>query len=449
MGIFPKQKADNFVLINRRMNTKTKLNKFFAGVLLISTALFVFNVSPTVVGQSTDELTKLRQEKQKKLEDVTKRISQLQSEIKQRRAVASSLKNEIAILNLEIAETEAQIEATNERIDQTNLDIADVTENIVKTEGDIAKQKQILKELITKINDLDQMTPLEVALENDNFTEFLDQLQYATNIQEQSQETLTAIKKLKSELEIKQAELKKQKANLDSLKEQLTIAEAELGGQRKGKQQILDETRNQERNYQRLLSESENLEDEIQKEIFDLEVELRKRLGNKKLPAMKGLLAWPMDGTLTQGYGNTGFTKLGYNFHNGIDIAASAGTRIYAAADGVVADTGTGSGAYGNWVTIRHTIQTKSGPRDLITLYAHMSSFRVKDGQTVKQGDLVGFEGNTGNTTRLLYGPHRGYHIHFTIFDADGYGVADGKLTKAFGAYRVPYGATYNPLDFL
>jgi hypothetical protein len=64
-------------------------------------------------------------------------------------------------------------------------------------------------------------------------------------------------------------------------------------------------------------------------------------------------------------------------------------------------------------------------------------------------GDLIGFEGNTGNTTRLLYGPHRGYHLHFTIFDARGFGVAEGAHPKTYGAYQVPYGAPYNPLDFL
>ena len=135
--------------------------------------------------------------------------------------------------------------------------------------------------------------------------------------------------------------------------------------------------------------------------------------------------------------------------NNGIDIAAAAGTQILSAADGTVVGTGTGAGAYGNWVTIKHNITTSSGNRALITLYAHLSSFRVAAGQQVAQGELIGFEGNTGNTTRLLYGPHRGFHLNFTIFDAEGYGVAPGKYENVFGPYQVPYGATYNPLDFL
>jgi len=73
----------------------------------------------------------------------------------------------------------------------------------------------------------------------------------------------------------------------------------------------------------------------------------------------------------------------------------------------------------------------------------------MSPGQSVQMGDLVGFEGNTGNTTRLLYGPHRGYHLHFTIFDARGFGVQDGAYPNIYGPYTVPFGATYNPLDFL
>jgi murein DD-endopeptidase MepM/ murein hydrolase activator NlpD len=290
------------------------------------------------------------------------------------------------------------------------------------------------------------MSPLEIALENDNFAQFLNQLQYTTNIQEQSQESLNAIKKLKASLEQRNSELKKFRADLDALNEELTITQAGLDGQRVAKQQVLDQTKSQERAYQKLLSEQEKVEDQIEKEIYDLDAEISKRLGNRKLPPKKGLFMWPMEGTLTQGYGNTGFTSLGYNYHNGLDIAAPAGRQIYAAYDGVVEATGTGQGAYGNWVTIRHTV---SGGRQLITLYAHMSSFKMKKGQAVKQGDLVGFEGNTGNTTRLLYGPHRGYHLHFTVFDAEGFGISAGTLTKQFGAYQVPYGATYNPMDFL
>lgn len=414
--------------------------------LLLSAVVFATYGNVPVLGQAADDLVQQKAEKQRKLQDITNKINDLSAEINQRKSLARTLNNEIAILNLEIAQTEAKLEETAAKIDTTNLEIADVTDNIIKTERDIAKNKEILKKLISQIHELDQMTPLEIALENDNFAEFLNQLQYTTNIQEESQESLSQIKKLRQELELRNTELKRFRAELDDLSDELEITQAGLDGQRLAKQQILDQTKSQERTYQKLLVDSKGLEDQIEKEIYDLDAAISAKLGNRRLPPKKGLFMWPMEGVLTQGYGRTGFTSLGYSSHNGLDIAAPAGRQIVAVYDGTVEDSGTGQGAYGNWVTIRHTI---TGGRQLISLYAHMSSFKMVKGQQVKMGDLVGFEGNTGNTTRLLYGPHRGYHLHFTIFDAEGYGVSQGTLVKQFGAYRVPYGASYNPMDFL
>ena len=78
-----------------------------------------------------------------------------------------------------------------------------------------------------------------------------------------------------------------------------------------------------------------------------------------------------------------------------------------------------------------------------------MTKFIVVAGQQVKQGDLIGYEGNTGNTTRLLYGPERGYHLHFGVYDAEGFGIKNGAYPNIYGPYRIPYGYTYNPMDFL
>ncbi len=415
--------------------------------ILIAGVVFTFSAKPWATGQTTDDLRRQIDAKQKQLSEINKKITDYQSQISQSQKQANTLKNQINTINLEVAKAQAEIEATESQVDATNLEIADVTNKIVESQEAIEKQKNVLKALIADINDLDQRSPLEIALENDNFQQFLDQVQYNASIQEQSQETLSKIKQLEADLKVRQAGLKTEKDKLDSLLSQLNIQNANLNGQRAAKQDLLNQTAGQEKAYKRLLTATEAEEKALADEINNLDNEIARRLGNNKIIPGKGQLAWPMQGTLTQGYGNTGFTSLGYSFHNGIDIAAPAGKQIYAAADGTVVATGKGEGAYGNWVAIKHTTGKFTG-RAIVTLYAHMSSFLMKTGQTVEQGDLVGFEGNTGNTTRLLYGPHRGFHIHFTVFDANGFGVAPGTLTKTYGPYQVPYGATYNPLSF-
>lgn len=85
--------------------------------------------------------------------------------------------------------------------------------------------------------------------------------------------------------------------------------------------------------------------------------------------------------------------------HSGIDIAGSAGSEVLAADSGTVA-VATYSSSYGNYVTIYHS----NGD---YTLYAHMSSLAVSAGQSVTQGDVIGYVGSTGWAT--------GPHLHFEI----------------------------------
>src|SRR6185436_16216010 len=189
---------------------KQKPNKFkgFILSLLIAGVLVAAGVRPTIIAQTADELAQQKAEKQKKLADIENQIKQYNSEISQTQKQANTLANQIKTLNLEIAVTQSEIEATGNKIDATNLEIAEVTEKIIQTEADIARQKDILKNLLVDINDLDLRSPLEIALENDNFDQFLDQVQYVTSIQQQSQDTLTKVKTLEADLQVRQDELK-------------------------------------------------------------------------------------------------------------------------------------------------------------------------------------------------------------------------------------------------
>jgi murein DD-endopeptidase MepM/ murein hydrolase activator NlpD len=297
---------------------------------------------------------------------------------------------------------------------------------------------------------LDSNSFLQTSLSTSDFSSFLDQVQYNQSVQSKVYQLVQNIKLIKARLEAQQQDLKNQLAKLEQLKEQLSATQNSLTQQRQQKQKVLDQTRGLESRYQQLYSASKKEQADAQKEMDDLDASIRAKLGVRSISPGKGALAMPMKGIRTQGYGNTGFTALGYSFHNGVDIAAPAGTPIYAAADGVVVACDTGEASYGNWCAIKHTIATKDGKnRGIITLYGHMRTFKLKAGQTVMQGDLVGYEGNTGNTTRLLYGPERGYHLHFSVFDTEGFGISPGKYTSIYGAYTVPYGYTYNPADFL
>jgi murein DD-endopeptidase MepM/ murein hydrolase activator NlpD len=90
----------------------------------------------------------------------------------------------------------------------------------------------------------------------------------------------------------------------------------------------------------------------------------------------------------------------GAAMHPGIDLAAPAGTPIYATAEGTVLRAGWNSGGYGNLVEIDHG-------RGIITRYGHMSKILVSPGQHVTRGQQVGQVGSTGRST--------GNHLHYEV----------------------------------
>ncbi|MBQ8296743.1 MAG: peptidoglycan DD-metalloendopeptidase family protein [Ruminococcus sp.] len=107
-----------------------------------------------------------------------------------------------------------------------------------------------------------------------------------------------------------------------------------------------------------------------------------------------GEFGWPVDG----GYISDPF--LSDRNHKGLDIAAAAGTDIYAAADGVVVSAGWNPGGYGYFVMIDHL-------NGYQTVYGHCSVLFASEGQTVTRGQLIAGVGNTGNST--------GNHCHFEV----------------------------------
>jgi len=87
-------------------------------------------------------------------------------------------------------------------------------------------------------------------------------------------------------------------------------------------------------------------------------------------------------------------------FHAGLDFSAPSGTPIYATAQGVVKTAGNLGNGYGNHVIINHGYQ-------YTTLYGHMFRIKVRPGQSVKRGEVIGYVGNTGKST----GPHLHYEV--------------------------------------
>lgn len=140
------------------------------------------------------------------------------------------------------------------------------------------------------------------------------------------------------------------------------------------------------------------IENNILKETIDNVVAYGSSYDGEEVLTGSGRLIWPT----AAGRIARGFTGQ-YPSHNGIDISAPTGTAIYASDTGVVTSALYTNVGYGIYCIIEHgTYQT---------LYAHCSELAVSVGQTVKQGQLIGYVGSTGNST--------GPHLHFEVKNGD------------------------------
>ena len=110
--------------------------------------------------------------------------------------------------------------------------------------------------------------------------------------------------------------------------------------------------------------------------------------------------------------------------HNGVDLLASTGTPVLAAASGTIVGAAPNAG-YGNWIRINHA-------ENVATVYGHLSAFApgISAGTKVERGQVIGFVGNTGRST--------GAHLHFEVINqgqaTDPMAFAKAKRTKLAGA---------------
>ena len=108
---------------------------------------------------------------------------------------------------------------------------------------------------------------------------------------------------------------------------------------------------------------------------------------------------WPVDSELSSGFGLR-FMGLRPDLHSGIDMDVGAGTPVHAMASGSVRFAGVMRG-FGNVVWIDHAA-------GLLSIYAHLSEVRVRQGDTVGTGQVIGLSGSSGNATAP--------HLHFEVW---------------------------------
>lgn len=397
-----------------------------------------------------NELRERITDRNTKIQELEKEIMEYQKQLEEVGEEKKTLKSEVKRLDISRQKISTDINLTQNKIDSTNFQIQELSLGISDKKEKIEKNVDTIAETIRKMNEMESESLIEIILSNSRLSDFLTQIETLQQFQSKMREEVKQLNESKKELENTKTQTEKKKKELAEFKDDLSDQKYVLDINRKEKNTILEITENKESNYQNHLDEKIEARKAFERELLDLESQLQIEIDPNKIPPTgKGVLVWPLDDVkITQYFGNTEFARSGGyngNGHNGIDLRASAGTKVKSALSGVVeavgnTDTVKGCYSYGKYALIKHN-------NGLSTLYAHLSFISVKKGDAVITGDTIGYSGNTGYST--------GPHLHFTVYASQGvqmvrYGDYKTKTNCAKAIIPVaPLNAYLNPLDYL
>ncbi len=347
----------------------------------------------TVVGVGSQAST-LRQLEQK-MENINKQQKEAEAALKSLASDSKQVNRELAELDLEMYVLNEEIYDLEDNLENKKAEIADASAEL----EDILTQQVVRfdesKERIKVIYEYGNTSYLEVLLASSDLSDFFNRMEYIGKVVDFDNQAMAELVGIQVDIEAKRAQLEIQHNELDAMmvkaESKMDEMESLVQNKQKNKEQI-------ESDRQEYLEKMEWLEE--QEALVDKAI--KEEIAKSQLKYAGGKFSWPVPGwyNLSSVFGPRyhPIFKTMRN-HDGIDIPASYGTEIRAAASGKVIVSGWSNG-YGNYIVIDHG----SG---YASLYAHCSKLLVSKGAYVNRGDLIGRIGSTGWST--------GNHLHFGI----------------------------------
>lgn len=329
-----------------------------------------------------------------------------------------SLKNDTAAY---VRELDTSLESLGEEISNLQQQRAAKEEEIAVTQGELEEAQEMerqqyesMKLRIQYMYERGETSYFDILMQSENIADMLNRAEYISQISEYDRNQLDAYARTKEQIAQKETELEAEHANLVALQEDLEAKHASVETLLANKQQELA-------NYEAKIASAENEISEYEKDIAlqeakikEIEEEIRRQEEEARKKAQEAgttykttslgdiNFIWPCPSSsrITSGFGGRSSPTEGASSnHKGIDIGASTGSDILAAAGGTVTIS-TYSSSAGNYMMISHG-------GGVYTVYMHCSQRLVEVGDSVSQGQVIGKVGSTGYST--------GPHLHFEI----------------------------------
>ncbi|MEA2452188.1 MAG: hypothetical protein QOG04_898 [Actinomycetota bacterium] len=327
---------------------------------------------------------------QSRLEQIEAERNALEVKIAAGEAEAGTLKHHINDLNEQLTTLQIEMHRLDRKIDEISAQVRTAQAAIDATQSEIDKIEDVATRQAVELYKSGATDAIEALLNSDSLTELDARAELLGAAAQENTGALVRYGRLRVEIRSKHRELFNIEEELTAQMKSRAMAKAKLD-QKRGELRANLDALNMSLNAKRdkegnLLDESDRIRGNL------LAIQARHAVMARGVSA-EGYI-WPLNGAINSPYG----PRWG-RMHTGIDIDGYTGQPIVASKDGVVVLAEYYSG-YGNAVVIDHG-------GGYATLYGHMSRFAVRSGESVEQGEIIGYVGCTGSCT--------GDHLHFEV----------------------------------
>ncbi len=396
---------------------RRKLRKRIGAGLL---ALCLFAMMPlNAVARTIAEIEAEQGQLQAERDNLQAQLEQLRDDEAQKQEYQETLQKQIDVV-------EGQIDSAIKDIDDLNHSIKELTMKLDKSEEEMGDTIQAFRQRVVALYKTGSVSTLQILLDSTSLSDFTARAELINAMSRKDKELVDKIQAYMEATEDERKECEEKKAKVAELKKGLEQKQEELDGLYEENAQAIADLQGAQAATQNTLQRNQEELDANEAEIAALIEaqrkfeEEQKRLAEEAAAAGNnggggggGSVSYPTGGGGVAGFNpiwplpGVSYISAGYNGypgHKGLDIAGPYGTAVVAAESGQVIEANNYDSwgmSWGYYVLIYHN-------GTYTTRYAHLSSVAVSKGQYVSAGQIVGYEGATGNVT--------GPHLHFEVY---------------------------------
>ena len=396
-------------MANPKQNRQKKPRKDWRRVVVAALAAFLAlmmllpmftMVLEAAQAADTSELEQQIREYQKQQADLAAQIKDLDRQLKSIAGDKAQALEQKRLLDRQISAKVQEIQSTESIIAQYDALIADEQAKLEDTQAKEEIQYELFCKRVRAMEEAGTVSYWSILFDSADFADLLDRATFVSEIMEADNKIMDDLAALRKSIEAQKAELETSRADQQTQRDALVAQKKELDAKEADAAALVQKIQSQESEYQSSRDALKREEEEVEAQIIKKQKEIQAKIAAGQISFDPGTgWQWPVPGRykITSPFGPRihPITGLPGN-HTGTDVAAPKGTAILAARGGVVTIS-TYNNSYGNYVVVQHD-------NGIATLYAHMSSRAVSEGQIVTQGQTLGYVGSTGSST--------GNHLH-------------------------------------